>query len=748
MSQANQLPSGTSTGPSAPISYAQAAKRTAPPQPPPPSAESKAPAPQKQSKEAMPSAPVTNGIEAFSWADDAADASTLVETCNSSNPGDAAASSPDNLPPDELPSRAEESHDKPESGELVDANPSQNESIPQTRPTSPTRPHHVGSGRSSRDMNWRDRSGAASEVTEPRSSEVDSPSNGSARGSEADFSAGKPLSVAPPPAVNIWTQRALDRKAKQANTTSPGASSESRKPEDPNSSNTGGLSQRQAGNDTVKNATNLQNKPSGSQQTKETNSTSFARRNNRRDRSESLASQARPQRASRPDESSNTTTSSQKQQASHPPKDERKPPEISDQVSWPTPDTAQTDVRRRSSDKGDKQESDRTLQASQANVKAHGKQEWVSMPFTPTVKFETPIPGTNRRGGNRFSGRGNREGGGRGGAGASQETKANDYSAHRDSKPEVNRRGRAGSNAPRSSSLPGRPSKKPATVPEAAGKDQDPVPSPVHISSDVTSNVEKPAIRESSGKEAAHDRNGSQETDKKQSAARIPPTSPSAAAPSPTVLFQAEVNEPKPETSKASSQETSNFLREQIHSSQDNRSGSTHIDPTSSSDASTSQHDHTQHATEHSNQIPFREKYERRSDRGRGGRGARGGFHANQQVLSHLQLSNGQQTPTPAHSSLSARSAPFSNPFGTYPPNGPNYRAGPRSASIINENSSRRLPANYFPSPQSAYANLSYNANPPYTNGVYDYNNGQAPSMQLPPMVIQQMAMNGMANQM
>ena len=82
------------------------------------------------------------------------------------------------------------------------------------------------------------------------------------------------------------------------------------------------------------------------------------------------------------------------------------PPPPGDAISWPTPDIAQEGEKKKSQDRGDKIEGEK-LSAS----KPHGKEKWVTVPFVPTVQFNTPLP-PNRRGGR--SARGGRDSGSRG----------------------------------------------------------------------------------------------------------------------------------------------------------------------------------------------------------------------------------------------------------------------------------------------------------------------------------------------
>lgn len=79
---------------------------------------------------------------------------------------------------------------------------------------------------------------------------------------------------------------------------------------------------------------------------------------------------------------------------------------VADASSWPTPESATTDDRRKSS-------LQERSEGRSNGAKSHGKQ-WVTMPFVPTAKFETQLPPSAARRGAR-SGRGRGDGMSRGG---------------------------------------------------------------------------------------------------------------------------------------------------------------------------------------------------------------------------------------------------------------------------------------------------------------------------------------------
>lgn len=81
-------------------------------------------------------------------------------------------------------------------------------------------------------------------------------------------------------------------------------------------------------------------------------------------------------------------------------------PPTRDQESWPTPDNAQDEGRRKTLGKSEKPEKDKNPAAA---PRSHGKNEWVTVQFTPTVVFSTPLPSISARRGGRGGSRGGRD---------------------------------------------------------------------------------------------------------------------------------------------------------------------------------------------------------------------------------------------------------------------------------------------------------------------------------------------------
>lgn len=79
------------------------------------------------------------------------------------------------------------------------------------------------------------------------------------------------------------------------------------------------------------------------------------------------------------------------------------PPPPGDATSWPTPDSAQGEEKKKAQERAEKGEKEKTSAA-----KPHGKEKWMPVPYVPTAVFNTPMPPA-RRGGRPA--RGGREGG-------------------------------------------------------------------------------------------------------------------------------------------------------------------------------------------------------------------------------------------------------------------------------------------------------------------------------------------------
>lgn len=177
----------------------------------------------------------------------------------------------------------------------------------------------------------------------------------------------KPLKEAPLPAVNIWQQRA-DQQKSQAKPVA--------------ASLTNGASKKSS-----------EGKPSTAEnksKAREEDKTASLRKDTRGD-AEKKSTKGKPyDRDAKPSSSVMPLPPNQ------------------DQDSWPTPDTAVDEDRKKAQEKTEKERKDSAPNGTT------GKHEWVKVPYTPSVVFNTPLPNaaSSRRGG-RPGGRGGAQSSGR-----------------------------------------------------------------------------------------------------------------------------------------------------------------------------------------------------------------------------------------------------------------------------------------------------------------------------------------------
>ncbi|WYZ42940.1 hypothetical protein EsH8_VI_000639 [Colletotrichum jinshuiense] len=91
------------------------------------------------------------------------------------------------------------------------------------------------------------------------------------------------------------------------------------------------------------------------------------------------------------------------------------PPAVGDVSSWPTPETAVKEEKRKPAEKNERVE----IEAQdESGSKGRSKDKWERMDFVPTVQFSTPIPSVRGSRGGRGGARGGRDVTSRGGHGA------------------------------------------------------------------------------------------------------------------------------------------------------------------------------------------------------------------------------------------------------------------------------------------------------------------------------------------
>lgn len=189
----------------------------------------------------------------------------------------------------------------------------------------------------------------------------------------------KELKDAPPPKVNFWTQRMQQQQAKQKEQTV-----------------------RQT---VVPTATQPPKGRQPSAPAEDTKKKQNSRDNNAGETTTSAKGNAN---AKSRDQQSNSTSPRSASQQNEKTAAQQLPPV--DTESWPTPESAIVDSSRRSS------AIDKLEKTDMTENKSSSKKAWQPLPFVPSVKFETQLPGTARRGG--AGGARPQNGRGRGGANA------------------------------------------------------------------------------------------------------------------------------------------------------------------------------------------------------------------------------------------------------------------------------------------------------------------------------------------
>ncbi|KAI4280352.1 MAG: hypothetical protein L6R38_004535 [Xanthoria sp. 2 TBL-2021] len=187
------------------------------------------------------------------------------------------------------------------------------------------------------------------------------------------------LKDAPPPPVNIWKQRAEAKAAKQPTKLSTSnASGQLQSAVDANVTakpfDIGAESRRHDSKKQAKRTHGSADEKSATAGAKDA-----AKPNDGRVKGQEII-EAEPQktpRAGHIDRSISTTM---------PP-----PPPPGDAHSWPTPDSAQDEEKKKANGRVEKGEKEKVPAA-----RAHGKEKWMPVPYVPTVQFSTPIPPVRR----------------------------------------------------------------------------------------------------------------------------------------------------------------------------------------------------------------------------------------------------------------------------------------------------------------------------------------------------------------
>ncbi|KAL4976730.1 hypothetical protein BDW66DRAFT_46808 [Aspergillus desertorum] len=123
-------------------------------------------------------------------------------------------------------------------------------------------------------------------------------------------------------------------------------------------------------------------------------------------------------------------------------------PPVADAASWPTPQGAQGEEKKKAQEKSEKTEKSPV-------IRPHGKEKWTPVPYVPTAVFNTPLPSAARRGGRSARGGRDTTRNGSHGAGASEKTSPGQTAQGSATKQSASGdRGRNEPNSARANSLP------------------------------------------------------------------------------------------------------------------------------------------------------------------------------------------------------------------------------------------------------------------------------------------------------
>ncbi len=331
------------------------------------------------------------------------------------------------------------------------------------------------------------------------------------------------------------------------------------------------------------------------------------------------------------------------------------PPPPGDAISWPTPESALGEGKKKATERVEKGEKEPSQ-----GPKPHGKEKWVHVPFVPTPVFNTPIP-LARRGGKGL--RGGREGGSRGGSAVGStnglEKQSGTGAANAKGQPlALNERDRAvlsSTSTTFSISKPKRASSAGPITPTEQRKTGDASVSEKRKDGDIMSLK-------------AGQNSGSMPNENRRPAA---------------LPFHKDLSTNR---NSANAQGTEAMVQKQMDEEAKHQNGTTEASRPSGPDrrgeGSTKPSDHARDAQGH---MPIRER-EGRPERGRGGYRGRGGNH---NFFGH-NAPNGHQsqyqpTPPPPSGLRSNHDRLPSQPQGSYQPPSQqtkHYRANSRSQSI------------------------------------------------------------------
>ncbi|KAL8998011.1 MAG: hypothetical protein Q9169_002851 [Polycauliona sp. 2 TL-2023] len=352
------------------------------------------------------------------------------------------------------------------------------------------------------------------------------------------------------------------------------------------------------------------------------------------------------------------------------------PPPPGDAQSWPTPDSAQDEEKKKANGRVDKPEKEKTPAA-----KVHGKEKWMPVPYVPTVQFNTPLPAV-RRGGRAIT---------RGvprGAPAAEKTRSGSPGASAAMQPAATDHGRAEAGAVRNPTSTPKSKRASSAGPVSAHDQRKGGDMPASEKRKDTNALPQPTspstieVRRASA--TAQDdclRNGGHYTD--------------VAGPGPQAM-NGKIN--RNPTGTNNRNEPMNIQGQSRPVGSERRGEDLRIYGP---------------ARDYHNPVPYRERGEGRPDRGRGGYRSRGGSN---HAFAHSNVSNGNTAqypfvpppiPSKSHSNHERHTSQIHNLSYQSPQHhGRHFRSGSRSHSITHSTSFPRYPQGTHSNGASQLPNL------------------------------------------
>jgi la-related protein 1 len=297
---------------------------------------------------------------------------------------------------------------------------------------------------------------AAAEATEGRKGKKGKKQKNTEKEPEKEKEEVKPevLVAAPPPAVNIWQQRKEAQAAKAKS--SPSIPQSLQIPDTSSTNDSTAQSSKSIETKRQSTAGDEGEKPQASAQNGGQKDISASARSQKRgsDGTNKAKDDATKRAGPRGSRGLDKDDKAQPNQL---------PPPVEDALSWPTPEIALEEEKRKAQEKPEKELKDETT-----SNKSRPKEKWMPVPFVPSVNFSTPIPPRGGRG--RGGARGGRDSNSRGGhtstGGVNPEKTNQSSTATASATGDNETRGRGNSNGARAASLPPNSSKRPSSDPQ------------------------------------------------------------------------------------------------------------------------------------------------------------------------------------------------------------------------------------------------------------------------------------------